>query len=536
MHNALQIPEILENILENLNRKLLSVVSRTCLVFRDPALDLLWKNHATLGDLIRCMPSDAWKEVLTSTPDTVTSVLTFARPLVSSDWPRFQLYASRIKCLEVRPSLYRSGRGFEIEAKVLLDLSIHRPCSILFPHLQELLWTTWAVTPKFQLDTFHFIDIFLGPNLRKLNISYGGASETEAKHFLSSLRRKAPKLLSLNISNFSKAPVSLNMSALARFTELQTLIVPITAPEDVVFISSLPRLHVLDLTLSLSVSREANFRRDLEVNRSRRTSTHPASVVRSLTVREVGLDTFAAIMRTWDHHALEAIFVSSLRPSKAAAFQEFVHALTTHCSPSSLTSIRLIDYGVVAVSRARMAEEFTITPMIFSPILSFTKIRHYEVSSPFSFAFDNAFVRQLAMAWPEITHLDLARDDGRSALSQVTLEGLTVFPLHCPSLALLGIVLHQASKVVSTPIICNDTPILLDFGQAPIQDPADVARFISGLYTYVTKFCHLSRFTDYTYAIHGDTRSRAGLLHGWTKVADLYSDFAKVRAEDQRRE
>ncbi|KDQ62050.1 hypothetical protein JAAARDRAFT_203271 [Jaapia argillacea MUCL 33604] len=482
------------------------------------------------------MPSDTWEEVLISTSDSVTSVLTFARPLFSSDWRRFQLYASRIQRLEVRHSTLRSGRRFEIEPKVLLDLSIHRPCSILFPHLKELLWTTWAVTPTSQLDTFPFIHIFLSSSLRKLSISGGGASQTEAKHFIASLRHKAPKLLSLDILHISDPSVSLDMTALARFTELQTLIITLTAPGDVISISSLPRLHTLDLTLSLSVSREGAFCRDLEANRSSRNSAHPPSVVRSLTVREVGLDMFAAILRTWGHHwhALEDIVVSSSRPSEAAAFQEFVHALTTQCSPSSLTSIKLVSYVVHTVSRASMAEKFTIIPDIFRPMLAFTEMRHYEVSLPFSFAFDNTFVRQLAMAWPKITHLDLASDDGHPALSQVTLEGLTVFPLNCPTLELLGIILHHAAEVASTPVLCNDTPILLDFGKAPIRDPADVARFLSGLYTNITEFYHLSRLKDSDYAIDGDTESLSRAFQGWTKVAELYFEFAKIRAEDQR--
>ncbi|KDQ62049.1 hypothetical protein JAAARDRAFT_447960 [Jaapia argillacea MUCL 33604] len=537
MHYAMEIPEILTNIFENLRSVTLPAVARTCLAFREPALDLLWHSDASLGDLIRCMPPDAWKEEVVRTPgwvDGEVSVLTFARPLFPSDWPRF-LHASRMRCLEVRYCTYRSGRYSEIAAQVLLDLAIYRPCSTLFPALKDLLWSNWTLTPIARLDSLPYIHIFLAPHLRKIRIFLDDPGELEAKYFIASLSHHTPKLLYVNISSISIPPLSLGATTLARLNQLQTLVISLIAPGDVVFLSSLPHLRRLELTISLPMPLEARFRRDLEVSESSRSSGHSPSTLRHLAVTGVGLDTFVAVFQIWGRCALEGIAANFPRPAEAEVFRDFFRTLSIHCSTSSLTSIKLVYKGRDAVNSERMAENFTITPELFRPLLAFTKMRRCEVSAPLSFAFDDAFVRQLAIAWPEMTHLDLAGDRGHPAISKVTLEGLAEFPHNCPNLAFLCIVLHQAAKVMSTPILCNDTPITLHLGHTPIQDPADVARFLSGLYTNIKEFAHLYRFDEADFAIDEDVDSLYDLCEGWGKVDELYDEFAKIRIEDRRR-
>ena len=72
MHHSLNILEILENILVHLDsedrdrrwcsRPDLAALARTCRIFKEPALDALWRSQYTLNNILRTLPSDAWNE------------------------------------------------------------------------------------------------------------------------------------------------------------------------------------------------------------------------------------------------------------------------------------------------------------------------------------------------------------------------------------------------------------------------------------------------------------------------------------------
>lgn len=58
-HHCFSVVEILERILSYVQTKnTLATLARTCLSFRDPALDALYGELDELGDLLRCLSSD----------------------------------------------------------------------------------------------------------------------------------------------------------------------------------------------------------------------------------------------------------------------------------------------------------------------------------------------------------------------------------------------------------------------------------------------------------------------------------------------
>lgn len=71
MHPCLEIPELLENILESVDSPSnLVALARTCLDFSEPALDVLWGTYGTLENLIDLMP-----EGLIATGERVVKLL-----------------------------------------------------------------------------------------------------------------------------------------------------------------------------------------------------------------------------------------------------------------------------------------------------------------------------------------------------------------------------------------------------------------------------------------------------------------------------
>ena len=69
MHHALEIQEILSNIFVYCSPSLLgkkvtadlAALARTCRAFKEPALDVLWRELVDLSQLARCLPEVSHK-------------------------------------------------------------------------------------------------------------------------------------------------------------------------------------------------------------------------------------------------------------------------------------------------------------------------------------------------------------------------------------------------------------------------------------------------------------------------------------------
>jgi hypothetical protein len=70
MHKCLEIPEISGLIFDSLlndapsgeSRRTMLALALTCRGFEDIALDVLWHTQTSLVPLIKCTPSDLWRE------------------------------------------------------------------------------------------------------------------------------------------------------------------------------------------------------------------------------------------------------------------------------------------------------------------------------------------------------------------------------------------------------------------------------------------------------------------------------------------
>jgi hypothetical protein len=62
MHHSLNILEILWAILSACDDRTLGTLARTCRLFHDPALDILWTHQHSLITLLKIMPADLWEE------------------------------------------------------------------------------------------------------------------------------------------------------------------------------------------------------------------------------------------------------------------------------------------------------------------------------------------------------------------------------------------------------------------------------------------------------------------------------------------
>ncbi|OAX33880.1 hypothetical protein K503DRAFT_486684 [Rhizopogon vinicolor AM-OR11-026] len=105
----------------------LAALARTCKEFKEPALNILWKDIHGFGPLVLCLPEGV-------RGITEQGQLTLTRPLFSGEWKIFNSYACRIRSLFIYSKLLD-----EIDGQVMKVL-VSAPSPTLLPNLHSLEW------------------------------------------------------------------------------------------------------------------------------------------------------------------------------------------------------------------------------------------------------------------------------------------------------------------------------------------------------------------------------------------------------------
>ncbi|KAF8434544.1 hypothetical protein L210DRAFT_3553196 [Boletus edulis BED1] len=178
MHHALEIQEILCNILFYCYQPkhwqypaTLAALARTCRTFKEPTLDLLWRDLDDSSPLARCLP-EASHRLSTGT------VYSFNRPLTLIEWDIFRSYTHRIHAIRD----FDSGLDWGSVA-TFLDPPATEP---LFPNLRRLLGCAYTK------QTMALLYLPL-PSLVYLNVVF------ESLHLLKSFPNFSPNIRSLHV-------------------------------------------------------------------------------------------------------------------------------------------------------------------------------------------------------------------------------------------------------------------------------------------------------------------------------------------------
>ena len=175
--------KLLEAILDTPGgRRSLVRLARTCKAFRDPALDLLWRDLDSLTPLLGLFPSAILKRARRPGLGLVR-FLTMSAPQESlltrmlapasrvgddqvkaperDDWARVLAYGARVKSIA-----YIESSG-NIAPSILPLLEEHRPTTFLLPNLTSL---TWKVDTTANLERCR---MFLGPRIEAVVLEVG---------------------------------------------------------------------------------------------------------------------------------------------------------------------------------------------------------------------------------------------------------------------------------------------------------------------------------------------------------------------------
>ncbi|KAH9922061.1 uncharacterized protein B0H18DRAFT_526624 [Fomitopsis serialis] len=114
MHRALTIQDFIQLVVNEVARpcpleeRTLLALALTCRAFQEAALDMLWAYQDGLGRLVQCLPEDLWTYSDDPLEDITLSEPT--RATTQQDWQRFDVYARRVRTLDIDDSPYFKSR------------------------------------------------------------------------------------------------------------------------------------------------------------------------------------------------------------------------------------------------------------------------------------------------------------------------------------------------------------------------------------------------------------------------------------------
>ncbi|KAJ7918809.1 hypothetical protein B0H13DRAFT_2321119 [Mycena leptocephala] len=245
MHPALQVVELVEIICAQVaearpphasESRSLARLARTCTIFLNPALNVLWRHQGTILNVLRCMPSDLW--CITETkpfddePTIIDLKIVLLRPVTFAHWERFLFYSHRVKSFSV------ADQGSLETQEVYEILSSDFPESYIFPNLQKL---NWRPTPT---ESFPHVRLFLSPRITYLRLAIESVSDLS---ILSTMALKFPGLTIVRLATFVSNMVAI--PAISEFVcalrNLESLVVSGLNRAALLHIARLPGLRYL---------------------------------------------------------------------------------------------------------------------------------------------------------------------------------------------------------------------------------------------------------------------------------------------------
>ncbi|KAG9034537.1 hypothetical protein FRB95_013104 [Tulasnella sp. JGI-2019a] len=173
MERALGVPEIVSQVLQNVNKSNQTSAARTCRFWSCIALDWIWKDMKSFYPLLELLSplvirGNEWH---------------FPPDLSNANWDRFDSYASRIRKLEHNDD--RKFQGFPAIPSLHLFSRIteRRSPRLITPNVFDIIWTSRDAT------TLPLVLYFVSPTVTALEINCDGDAVSACPALLDGLNQ-----------------------------------------------------------------------------------------------------------------------------------------------------------------------------------------------------------------------------------------------------------------------------------------------------------------------------------------------------------
>ncbi|KAF7794016.1 hypothetical protein EIP86_005144 [Pleurotus ostreatoroseus] len=487
MHQCLTIEEVLRIIIEfaadvdpfgdpnqlaerKLSRgyqtdlRTLLYIALTCKTFHNPALDRLWRQQWGLENLVALLPKSQTVLILiVDSPETANLILIQGRfeTITGQDWARFDIYARRVKALDVSENCFCPEVSAPKPSRSALETLRTRAKPIL-PSLEHFVWSY----PPVSSELLSYFDMFLGPTVAEFFLDTRGVlqvSEAESKVL------ELP-LMSPALKHF-------------RFSALGTQQLKLQLPK---IVSSLPMLHLftcgfVNISFSvelLSVLSTHPKLEHLELYVVSDPGDHPiveqesppAAAVQITFTRLQHL-ALGATMALLCADALKCMKLPALKDIKLeiASNDGLCDALAwigTSCSSTALKVLEVTGGDDDEVPIFTTRNDLAI-------LQKFKGLTSLAICGPFNLT--DGDLKSVAAWWPHLEMLSLGQDGWRNAPRRVTLAGLLELVKGCPHLSEVALAFNPLLPADFDPQgHCNERVTSLGVADSPVDDDPQV--------------------------------------------------------------
>ncbi|KAJ7741158.1 hypothetical protein DFH07DRAFT_1064025 [Mycena maculata] len=478
MHRALEILEVVEMICEQIiwagrwspsdSPRDLAVLARTCTVFCNPALNILWRHQGTIMNLLKCMPDDLWKIEVHSNGHID---IRLQRAIIQTDWERPRFYLFRVRSFS---NIFENLRSTDF----LETLSFCLPRECVFPNLEKLAWCS----PSPASAPFPHVRLFLTPRIK--NLVLGTIETISHLSILSNLVTKCPVLTTVTIwtngfLDLEATPVISNF--VCALTHVKSLDVPWLNPAAFTHLAQLPDVESLSFRRILHQPSRSLFPSPSTIN-------FPSfRALQELKFISADLKIVGGLLTLASNCPLVRVEISNAGEPTKDTVGEFYVTVANHCSHAVLRRIYIGgDKKNQIAATAEQIDTYAVGLHELKPLFSFDNLVSVCLTHPVGFDLDDVAVLAMASAWPRIQDLVLVTSLTRHLDSRVTLEGLCAFAKYCPRLHTLEITfdathipenLYQGQTRVA-----QDSLMSLNVGSSAINEPRRVAKFLSAIF------------------------------------------------------
>ncbi|EIW84646.1 hypothetical protein CONPUDRAFT_87244 [Coniophora puteana RWD-64-598 SS2] len=473
MDHSILIPELLHIIFGYLSpasdSPTLASLARTCRLFNDAAMDVLYTEVVGAARLLMLLPMDAWELQLLYDEeeelDVSKAYLTLTRTLTMDDWRVFERKTQRIKKFTQPESC---PIGIDVGVSEAACLSPHAP---LLPNLQVINWD------REHLDGLFFRHL-IGPSLVTVKLL-----DIPQRFFplIPILGRSCPSLRHLSVVDaYTDALpdfISALGSSLPHMAALETLLCGELTYQALTALASLPNLKRLCFSPPLDPPPMSSALAELSHG------WFPALQELSLAVQT--LSDYQSVLRWLGHMPRLRTFRTKVKSSEYATRDvgELVKSLSLRAHQDELREVLIFNPHEDTELEEGVAIPLTISSL--RPLLRFSNLERVVIYTSIPFSLTDSDIETMSLSWPKLRFLSIVGWNGWYDNAKISLWGLAILLRNCPYLDTLDIVL-DATIYCQMPLSDTEPPrntriAHLTVDDSPIDDPVYVASYLANI-------------------------------------------------------
>ncbi|KZS93845.1 hypothetical protein SISNIDRAFT_454290 [Sistotremastrum niveocremeum HHB9708] len=431
-----ETPELIAICFELMDKPTLSICARLSNRLSEHALNTLYRDgpgYLQIFKLLGVMKTDG-----------ASMLYSYRDDMTPAHWDRFRHYSSRIQSLAVH---YRQDGFLNISDGAMIDILATLPQGeVLLPSLRKLEWED-----NCHGSTFPFITIMFHNRLQDVHLK---VDDIDVNIILQHLARRSPVIKTLHLK-MNETPVRQRFGFIGMqneiaeivksFRSLHSIALPpelysVDAIRNLSFNSGLVRLWLT--TFAIKETKVDDRERQREIHDR---SPDNFTGLRALSLTSVGLINLSNTPIAGYMAGIVSLHVEILQEDHPSGFLRLV--ATSYPNLRDLVMI----YAMWRPPLTRASFQGALTMDLLEPLLSMRRLQSLVLDHPVPPNLSDADLGRLALAFPELKHLELCVQASGDHQEKVpTLSCLLPFAEHCRKLISIGIYIDAA---VRPPII-----------------------------------------------------------------------------------